>query len=138
MYMFELLDSPNDLSSVLRTCRSFHNYAIRALHRSIVWKQPAASAHNLPFWNDEAEVLLNNVQSLDLHISTLPDRAPGQFVDLGGWQFTRLDTNPHFQYPEGPWVEEQHVSCDGVGLEEKRAPGGAGRDGGFLLGVKVR
>ena len=106
MYMFELLDSPNDLSSVLRTCRSFHNYAIRALHRSIVWKQPAASAHNLPFWNDEAEVLLNNVQSLDLHISTLPDRAPGQFVDLGGWQFTRLDTNPHFQYPEGPWVEE--------------------------------
>ncbi|KAI0088936.1 hypothetical protein BDY19DRAFT_890217 [Irpex rosettiformis] len=85
MYMFELMDSPKDLSNVLRTCRSFHNYAIRALHRSIIWKQPAASAHNLPFWGDDTEVLLNNVQSLDLHVSSLPDRAPGNFVDVGGW-----------------------------------------------------
>ncbi|KAI0826317.1 hypothetical protein BC629DRAFT_1729847 [Irpex lacteus] len=106
MYMFELMDSPRDLGNVLRTCRSFHNYAIRALHRSIIWKQPTAAAHNLPFWDDEAEVLLNNVQSLELHISALPDRAPGHFVDVGGWAFTRLDTDPHFQYPEGPWVEE--------------------------------
>ncbi|KAI0695030.1 hypothetical protein BC835DRAFT_986343 [Cytidiella melzeri] len=106
MYMFELLDSSKDLNNVLRTCRSFHNFAIRALHRSITWKTPRAFAHNMPFWRDEAEVMLNNVECLDLRISTLPDHAHGTFVDTNGWTFTRSDPDPLFRYAQGPWVEE--------------------------------
>jgi hypothetical protein len=106
MFIFELLEDFKDLNNVLRTCRSFHNYSIRALHRTIVWRTPASYAHNLPFWRNAAEVMLHNVKSLELHVSTLPDDAPGIFVENDGRLLFRPDPNPLFRYPEGPWVEE--------------------------------
>lgn len=106
MVIFELLETPRDLISIVQTCRSFYNYAIRALHRNIVWKTPTAFVHNIPFWRDAPQVLLDSVQSLDLGVSTLPDYGPGLLVDRDGWTFMRQDRDPLYMYPDGPWVDE--------------------------------
>ncbi|EKM56263.1 uncharacterized protein PHACADRAFT_140891 [Phanerochaete carnosa HHB-10118-sp] len=105
--IFELMDSPVDLNNVLRTCRRFHNCALRALHRNLVWKRPEDFVHNSPIWLEDPG-LPAGVHSLEMHISTLPDDVPGTLVDAAGLTFTRddaaqfpeLDDEPFWLFPE--------------------------------------
>ena len=50
MNIFELMESSADLNSVVRTCRAFHRYATRALHRHLIWKRAEDVVANLPLW----------------------------------------------------------------------------------------
>ncbi|KIP01770.1 hypothetical protein PHLGIDRAFT_123068 [Phlebiopsis gigantea 11061_1 CR5-6] len=92
--IFELMDSPVDLNSVVRTCRRFHSYGIRALHRTLVWKRPEDFVQNSALWVADSG-MAPGVRSLELHISTLPDDVPGTLVDLNGFRFYR-DAPGHF------------------------------------------
>lgn len=112
--IFELMDSPVDLNSVVRTCRRFHNYGLRALHRNLVWKRPEDFVRNSPLWSEDLGLPVG-VRSLELHISALPDDVPGTLVDANGLTFTRendsdfpeLDDEPFWLFPE---VDQQVFS----------------------------
>lgn len=83
MAIFEELHVPADLYGVLLTCRKFHSYAIRALHRNVVWRSPTHVATNLPLWSAEPRMAAD-VKSLEIHISTLPEFYNARFVRLDG------------------------------------------------------
>lgn len=112
--IFELMDSPVDLNSVVRTCRRFHNCGIRALHRNLVWKRPEDFISNAPLWHADPG-MIPGVRSLELQISTLPDDVPGTLVDAAGLSFTRetaaqfpeLEDEPFWLFPE---VDQQNFS----------------------------
>ncbi len=83
MAIFEELSISKDLHSVLLTCRKFHSYAIRALHRNVIWKTPTHLAHNLPLWSAEPRMALD-VKSLEVHVSSLPEFYTVRFVGVNG------------------------------------------------------
>ena len=62
--IFELMDCPTDLNSVVRTCRRFHNYGLRSLHRNLVWEKPVIDAYEelceeipVGFWSEMLELV---------------------------------------------------------------------------------
>ena len=105
--IFELMDSPVDLNSVVRTCRRFRNYGIRALHRHLIWKRPEEFVQNYTLWGQDPGMAAG-VRSLELRISTLPDDVPGMLIDPYGLvthreaagYFLDLDDEPFWLLPD--------------------------------------
>jgi len=89
MEIFELLPLPSDLNSVLRTSKRFHDLAIRAIHRHVIWKLPQQVSRNLPVW-DVHKGMDYAAQTLELGVSALPPALPGNIVDIRGdssWRY---------------------------------------------------
>lgn len=87
MGIFESMSTPADLYSVVRTCRAFYTYAIRPLHRHLIWKDALEVARNLPLWDDKPQ-MWTNVETLRLEVSTMPEYQGGVFVNVNGDEYT--------------------------------------------------
>ncbi|KAI9458055.1 hypothetical protein HD554DRAFT_2197771 [Boletus coccyginus] len=69
MHVFEELDAPSDLASVVRANRRFKALGIRVLYRHITWSDPLKFVANNPFLA-ENPALRSVVRALTLGIST--------------------------------------------------------------------
>ena len=83
MNIFELMESPADLNAIVRTCRAFHRYGTRALHRTLIWRSPEDVVANLPLWDIDPG-MYPGVKSLELRVSTVPDDVPATLVTRDG------------------------------------------------------
>ena len=101
--IFELVDSPGDLNNVVRTCRRFYKYGIRALHRNLIWRTPEDFIRNSSGWLAEPGIILG-VRSLEVQVSTLPDEVPGTFVDENGRVFNRNVDLLQFDHEHPYWM----------------------------------
>ncbi|OBZ77387.1 hypothetical protein A0H81_02745 [Grifola frondosa] len=90
--IFELLVSPADLHSIIQTSRKFHNLAVRALHRHVIWRTPEAVVHNLPLW-DASPGMEPFVHTFDLGVSSLPGGISGRIIEANG------EVDDHHAYP---------------------------------------
>ncbi|KAH8089888.1 hypothetical protein BXZ70DRAFT_495344 [Cristinia sonorae] len=98
MDIFESMDAPQDLHSVVLTCKKFYFCGIRALLRDIIWSTPSHVLTNLPIWANQGQgpgqgqgkdvdrpsQLAADVRSLCLNISTVPSSYPCTFIDEYG------------------------------------------------------
>lgn len=69
MHVFEELDAPSDLASVVRANRRFKALGIRVLYRHITWSDPLKFVANIPFLA-ENPALRSVVRALTLGVST--------------------------------------------------------------------
>jgi len=70
IHIFECINSPTDLTSVIRTSKIFYSLGIRLLCRCITWTDPRHFAYNLPFWTAHAS-LVDVPRSLTIGISEM-------------------------------------------------------------------
>ncbi|KZT07883.1 uncharacterized protein LAESUDRAFT_650157 [Laetiporus sulphureus 93-53] len=100
--IFQLLSLPSDLYSVMRSCKRFHDLAIRSIHRHVIWRTPEQMAHNLPVW-DANEGMHLATRTLELGVSLLPGHCSGFVVDFGGLPIHMRSRERNFlrsQFPE--------------------------------------
>ncbi|KAH9948066.1 hypothetical protein B0H21DRAFT_736027 [Amylocystis lapponica] len=83
MEIFEWLPSSVDLYHVSITCLKFHDLAVRALHRHVVWRTPEVVSQNLPVWDANPGMELFT-HTLELGVSMIPMSLGGSFVQLTG------------------------------------------------------
>ncbi|KAI0784057.1 hypothetical protein C8Q75DRAFT_810399 [Abortiporus biennis] len=83
MQIFESINNPVDLHSIILTCRRFYSYALRSLHRNVVWENPREVASNLPSWDVDPH-MAGEVQTLEVQVSTLFPFYPVNFYDRQG------------------------------------------------------
>ena len=103
MNIFELMESPADLNAIVRTCRAFHRYGTRALHRTLIWRSPEDVVANLPLWDIDPG-MYPGVKSLELRVSTVPDDVPATLVTRAGDLVRRNPPDP----PVAPMPNLQH------------------------------
>ncbi|OJT02771.1 hypothetical protein TRAPUB_6627 [Trametes pubescens] len=98
-----LVPETADLHSLSLTSRRFYDLTVRALHRNIVWTNPAHAARSLPVWDTYPGMDLA-VRSLELGISSALPGMSDTLIGLDG-------------QPEVPPVPRPHLLEDGIILE---------------------
>ncbi|PCH44636.1 hypothetical protein WOLCODRAFT_77723 [Wolfiporia cocos MD-104 SS10] len=93
MEIFELLPNPSDLYSIMCASKRFHDLAVRAIHRHVIWKTPPHVAHNLPIWDHNPGMEIA-IRALELGVSALPAAVSGNEIDLSGQSTWRNVIHP--------------------------------------------
>ena len=103
MEILEFMDDPHDLYNVALTCRDFYSYAIRPLHRNLIWKHPKHVVQDFAFW-DLYPQACTEVRTLHLEVCTMPRYNDGVFVNRQGHEYTVHDeddpANDHLMFIE--------------------------------------
>ncbi|KAI0073230.1 hypothetical protein K474DRAFT_1649839 [Panus rudis PR-1116 ss-1] len=113
MNIFESMDNPTDLCSVILTCRKFYECGIRSLYRNLRWMDPIAISSGLHAW-DESPQLCNDVRSLKFGVSTIPAWYPATFVGARGTVFSSQFMGP----PDGRAVHPISMGFFRSGLSQ--------------------
>lgn len=80
--IFSLVSRSADILNVMCASKRFYMLALRALHHTIVWRNPADVTQSMPFWRDHPGMHLA-VESLVCSVPTpLPSNSPSRGVDF--------------------------------------------------------
>ncbi|EIW51570.1 uncharacterized protein TRAVEDRAFT_157088 [Trametes versicolor FP-101664 SS1] len=98
-----LVPATADLHSLSVASRKFYDLTVRALHRNIVWLDPAHAARSLPVWDTYPGMDLA-VRSLELGVSAVLPGMSSTLIGLDG-------------QPEAEPVRRPHLLEDGILLQ---------------------
>ncbi|TFY58936.1 hypothetical protein EVJ58_g6099 [Rhodofomes roseus] len=92
--IFSLVPCSSDILSIMLASKRFHILALRALHRTVVWRTPTDVISSLPMWEDHPGLHLS-VQRLNFSVATpLSYSAPSRGGDFLADEDT-FDENGH-------------------------------------------